>query len=638
MKLDRPGQTPGQRASGSGTSKVPENKLVGGLVSKTELTLIAIQAVAFVGLFHRFFLKQHEYSLDKMQDWAHAWAVPFLSIFLVWRNRKEILATRREIFWPGLIPFMFGIMSYFFFVVGIPNHMLQGSSVIICLFGLVLMNLGPGMMKYMFLPIAYLACGMTISEKVMIYITFPLQLIASRGGYVLLNMIGALFGFHSEVYGNTIEVISSRGTAQMNIAQACSGLRMLIAFFALACFVALVSCKSWWQRIALILMAPVVALFMNVVRVAILGIGSIFDPNIATGDAHMLIGTILLLPSLLMFMGVVWILGRVSREEAVVVAGKPAQTKSQPSPVASASSQSPSLASRLLRGAYITPLVIMIACAIGMGVAIRAYGIHLKKLAIYAPDGRLVNSIPAETPNWIRVGGDRVESKEMIEELGTENYLSRMYIRKNSVGSKKPEVIDLHIAYYTGMIDTVPHVPDRCFVGGGMVITRGGIRVPLKLDQTRWSLDNDVPQDLAGHIWKATLVNQYGATAGRVRLPRDPQNIELRVSEFADDSKDGSQSGKKLYAGYFFIANGGTTPESEMVRLLAFDLKDEYAFYCKVQFTSKTVESPEELAEQASLLLNDIMPDLMLCIPDWVQVQTGDYPPDNPKRGKAPVK
>lgn len=290
-----------------------------------------------------------------------------------------------------------------------------------------------------------------------------------------------------------------------------------------------------------------------------------------------------------------------------------------------------SLASRMLRAPYLLPLVLMVGSSVGMGVAISAYGIHLKKKPIYAPDGKLVSSLPPETLNWKRVGSDKVSSPEIVEVLGTENYLSRTYVRKDSLASRKIE-IELHVAYYTGMIDTVPHVPDRCFVGSGMVMTRGGVRVPMKLDDSKWSKEEDVPPELAGHIWYTNLVNQFGARAGRVRLPRDPQNIELRVSEFAADGLPGVPKGTKLYAGFFFIANGGTTPEAESVRLLAFDLKDEYAYYCKVQFTSADVGSPEELAEQSASLLNDIMPDLMQCVPDWVEVQRGTYPPDNPRR------
>lgn len=81
-----------------------------------------------------------------------------------------------------------------------------------------------------------------------------------------------------------------------------------------------------------------------------------------------------------------------------------------------------------------------------------------------------------------------------------------------------------------------------------------------------------------------------------------------------------------LYAGYFFIANGGTVCKAEEVRLLAFDLNSTYAYYAKVQVTSASVKSGEEMVRASGSLLDELMGDVMLCLPDWVEVQQGRYP------------
>jgi hypothetical protein len=88
-------------------------------------------------------------------------------------------------------------------------------------------------------------------------------------------------------------------------------------------------------------------------------------------------------------------------------------------------------------------------------------------------------------------------------------------------------------------------------------------------------------------------------------------------------------------AGYFFIANGSAVAGADGVRLLAFDLKNDYAYYMKVQFTSMQAESPEELAEVASSLLDDLLGEMMLCVPDWIDVLAGRWPEDNPRRAEA---
>ena len=122
--------------------------------------------------------------------------------------------------------------------------------------------------------------------------------------------------------------------------------------------------------------------------------------------------------------------------------------------------------------------------------------------------------------------------------------------------------------------------------------------------------------------------NDWGETGGaRVTLPRKPHDIKMRAMNFID-----SERKQEIYAGYFFIANGGTVARAEGVRMLAFDLSDDYAYYLKVQFTSSQVDSMEELGALASSLLDDLMGDILYCLPDWVDVDRGDWPLDNPRR------
>jgi hypothetical protein len=125
------------------------------------------------------------------------------------------------------------------------------------------------------------------------------------------------------------------------------------------------------------------------------------------------------------------------------------------------------------------------ASAAGFKAAIDHYKFYLKKLPIYAEGGRLLRSIPAETDHWIRAGSDFVEQAETLEVLGTENYVTRYYAQKG-VNNGKPKIVQLHVAYYTNMIDTVPHVPERCFTGAGMNLVDGPENIALTLDTSSW--------------------------------------------------------------------------------------------------------------------------------------------------------
>jgi len=270
---------------------------------------------AFIALFFRWFHFQHLYSFSKIEDWGHAYLIPLISGYLLWQSRDNLARVRMATFWPGLAPFLLGIMSYFFCVVGIKNHMLQGFSIILTIFGLVLLLLGPAAMRYLFIPIGFLAFGITVSDMIMIRLTAPLQVVASQGAYVVLNVIGALAGFSCDVSGVTLNLITGGGKQiPLNVAEACSGMRMLIAFFALAAATAVFGCRFWWQRVTLVLMAAPVAIIINIGRVAVLGLIALGNQNLATGQAHTLIGTILLVPGLMLFMLVVWVLNKIVPE------------------------------------------------------------------------------------------------------------------------------------------------------------------------------------------------------------------------------------------------------------------------------------------------------------------------------------
>lgn len=289
----------------------PERTL--GLFSRPGLRVAIVCGFGFLLVFFRWFAHQARISIEHPQDWGHSFVIPLIAGYMVWQRRDRIAITPTSIFWPALIPFLLGIQAYAYNLFMVQNHMLQGMSMLLSLGSLLLLLLGPGVFRYLFLPTIYLVLMITIAEAIMLAVTFKLQLLASQGSWLMLNLIGSPFGwFNVDIDGNTLMIITSNGdTMPMNVAEACSGMRMVVAFFALAIAVALMGSSQWWQRIALVLVAGPVAVFMNMVRVTVLGLLMLLNPKLAEGDAHTVIGTILLVPSLLLFLGIAWMLNRL---------------------------------------------------------------------------------------------------------------------------------------------------------------------------------------------------------------------------------------------------------------------------------------------------------------------------------------
>ncbi len=266
-------------------------------------------------------------------------------------------------------------------------------------------------------------------------------------------------------------------------------------------------------------------------------------------------------------------------------------------------------------------VVLLLGAGIALQFAMVATGARLQKLEIQAKDGLKFHTLPAEIEGWERLGSDPPPlSAEVLETLGTSNYLSRTYISTTGLTTDAgdPAALELHCAYYTGTIDTVPHVPERCYVGGGMSIAGGSrvIEIPLELDRFPFDpyLRGTAHEDIRrGRTSKGAYV----------RLPRGVETLKMNVTPFL------TQDGRKVFAGYFFLANGGMCPTADDVRLLAFQLKDSYAYYAKVQLLSVQVESFEEFARLAGAFLNEMFPEIMLRVPDWVEVLEGRYPEDS---------
>ncbi len=591
------------------------------LTRGTWVRILAVGA-SFCAFFYHFLLNQVEISRDP--DWSHAYLIPAISAYYVYEHRRRIFSLPVRVNWLGLPLMLLGMGLYLFFTLGpTTNHTLQGAAMICTLLGLVLLLLGARLWWALMFPVLYLSMGVRMPPRLLLMVTPTLQVWASKGSYFLLNLLG----YDTDLSGTVLTVYHGGRTLPLNVAEACSGMRMIVAFIALGIAMAFLTCKAWWQRLALIFMGVPVAIFVNVLRVASLGIASTINPDLARGEAHVFIGTLWLIPAILIYLGLVWIVQHLFIDAREERGGDP------PAPGRSSAPAPPDALARAARR-WLAPAVCLVLLA-GAGAFAplqRAMGIYLRKqpLSLRAP----LSTLPTQVGSWKAIGTDEIVSPEVIREFGTEEYLTRNYARD---GDASGGVLQLHVAYYTGSIDAVPHIPDRCFVGGGLTRAPTSTAVPLDIDQSLWwpdpeNADRTGRADEGGYLMAITS----GAARRVVRMPRLAESgLRLNSSEYwrPEDREH------TLAAGYLFIANGGVTASPEGVRLLAYDRSSQHAYYCKVQFTYQHPTRPidrEELGKAASEFLNLMLPDLMACLPDWWEVERGrtSAPPTERGAGK----
>ncbi|MDT8390224.1 MAG: exosortase/archaeosortase family protein [Lentisphaeria bacterium] len=238
-------------------------------------------------------------------DWSHSFLVPIFSVYFMYHYRAELLAERPTGSWLGLPVFLAGLIGYFLAVYPVQSIMLRGWMAILELLGICLLLLGPRMMRWVWFPVCYLAFGVKFSGRIWNVVAWRLQLIAAQSSVILLN----IFGLDAEVRGATIELW--RGVdylGALNVAEACSGLRMLVAFTALGFAIVYLVPRPLWIRVFLLVLTVPIAVAVNVVRVTITGFLHLISPDLSAGDFHVLVGMLMVFPAVAMFLGVGWVL------------------------------------------------------------------------------------------------------------------------------------------------------------------------------------------------------------------------------------------------------------------------------------------------------------------------------------------
>lgn len=275
---------------------------------------------------------------------------------------------------------------------------------------------------------------------------------------------------------------------------------------------------------------------------------------------------------------------------------------------------------RSAKWALLVASITLATCGVGFRYGVTAANAYLEKRPV--PLQQPLDNIPKRLGDWVATGEDQKLTAEVEEALGTAHQLTRAYTRGTG---RDAQVIGLHVAYYTGLIDAVPHVADRCFISSGLAAASLPFNLELPLDTSDWAPDPEFVNLRTGEPYPVQRF-RHGITGKPMEVRMPVGDIEIRTTEFRDPERPGDA----IFAGYFFIANGQTTAYPEGVRVFAFDLTTRYAYYAKVQFTMYAGRGTrEEFVDAVADLSNELLPHLMLCLPDWALVERESPEPLN---------
>ena len=291
---------------------------------------------------------------------------------------------------------------------------------------------------------------------------------------------------------------------------------------------------------------------------------------------------------------------------------------------------------------FLLAVGVLAVAAVGLNTAAQALEMYFKKLPVplrHRLDDEQAG-VPKELGPWVSVQQTSSLNEDVQHTLGTRDFVFRTYVDTRIAGrdlvdrlvrlsneadaldaadeaqarSRKlkqnewsaalrrlqlehPEaVMSFNVTFYTGMVDTVAHVPERCMVADG------------------YEPKNPQTQRL---------------TAGRYP-DGSPREIDVETATFEDQTGHGRVSRN---VGYFFHCNGGYTPSSVAVRGKLQNLFEKHGYYAKVELMtdeparSETraikAQDPQKSLDAMADLLAAALPEVERCLPDWNEVKAG---------------
>jgi exosortase len=146
-------------------------------------------------------------------------------------------------------------------------YSVEHATLLPALVGLVWAFGGPSLLSRTWPAILFLVFMLPLPSSINSLIALPLQRLAATGSYFSLQ----LAGFWVVQHGNMLHLTTPFGTKTLDVAIACSGLKMLMTLAATVTATILLIPLPGWKRIVLLASAVPIALFSNLVRIVVTG-------------------------------------------------------------------------------------------------------------------------------------------------------------------------------------------------------------------------------------------------------------------------------------------------------------------------------------------------------------------------------
>jgi exosortase D (VPLPA-CTERM-specific) len=374
------------------------------------------------------------------EEYTHGLLIPLVSVWLLWNRRRALLGSIGPPHWSGLLVIL---VAAFMNVIGEYSSLFIMShfAFIFALIGIALAVGGYPLLKLTFVPIAFLIFAIPLPYFIQSSLTLQLQLISSQLGVDFIRL------FQIPVYleGNTIDF----GYYQLQVVDACSGLRYLYPLLSLSFLAAYLFRGPIWQRALVFLSGIPITIGMNGLRIGLVGVTvDRWGMQMADGLLHLFEGWVIFIACAGLLVAEIFVLTRLSGRSFFQNFRLPV--------VAERSFDQRSLGP-VSRIALMTSIVLVGAA----GLAVHA----IAHQAEFIPERTRFAAFPDRIGRWR--GHPSQLDLATEKSLGLDDYVLSDY------GEPDGKSVNFYVAYYSSQRNGyAPHSPLVCIPGGGWLITR----------------------------------------------------------------------------------------------------------------------------------------------------------------------
>ncbi|MBS0182887.1 MAG: VPLPA-CTERM-specific exosortase XrtD [Nitrospira sp.] len=440
--------------------------------------LLGLSVLLAVGLLSYLYADSLVFLFDRIgsDDYSHGIFVPVICLFLVWQARHRISAVGTEQSWWGLAIVSAGLLLYGVGEMG-TLYVVQHLSLWIVLVGLVTGAIGMRAAREITFPLAYLLTAVPLPNFLYAGLSSKLQLWSSALGVGCLRLIGVT-AFQE---GNVIDL----GPVQLQVVEACSGIRYLFPLTSLALLCAYLFKDRMWKRIVLVLSSIPISILVNGLRIGMIGLLVEWNgQGAAEGFSHLFEGAVLFMASLGLLMFEMWLLARVHPMGAgTSLLEKFTWTDDGPRALegrglrskAPTAKRQPATSTALFPGpAYF--------CSVALLVPVAFASTFLTERKEIAPTRAIFVDFPMQFDGW--VGTALALEKQYVDALRFDDYVLADF------RSHTGQPVTFYVAYYQSQRKgQSAHSPQSCLPGDGWeIVAMNGVDIPADSGTVRSSV------------------------------------------------------------------------------------------------------------------------------------------------------